>query len=85
MDYKLGYHILVLPNQVLFINSVLTNEVLLYIVHTWQAPLFFAAIDLVQLQLAPRFCRLFLDNLVVCGTFSVLKTRHSGRTCTPEA
>ena len=30
MDYKLGYHILVLPNQVLLINSVLTNEVLLY-------------------------------------------------------
>jgi hypothetical protein len=30
MDYKLGYHIL--PNQVLLINSVLTNEleVLLY-------------------------------------------------------
>ena len=31
MGYKLGYHILVLPNQVLLINSVLTNEVLLYI------------------------------------------------------
>ena len=30
MGYKLGYHILVLPNQVLLINSVLTNEVLLY-------------------------------------------------------
>ena len=29
MGYKLGYHILVLPNQVLLINSVLTNEVLL--------------------------------------------------------
>jgi hypothetical protein len=28
MGYKLGYHILVLPNQVLLINSVLTNEVL---------------------------------------------------------
>ena len=35
MGYKLGYHILVLPNQVLLINSVLTNEVLLYVhVHT---------------------------------------------------
>ena len=33
MGYKLGYHILVLPNQVLLINSVLTNEVLLCI-HT---------------------------------------------------
>ena len=32
MGYKLGYHILVLPNQVLLINSVLTNEVLLYVV-----------------------------------------------------
>jgi hypothetical protein len=31
MGYKLGYHILVLPNQVLLINSVLTNEVILYI------------------------------------------------------
>ena len=31
MGYKLGYHILVLPNQVLLINSVLTNEVLLYV------------------------------------------------------
>ena len=31
MGYKLGYHILVLPNQVLHINSVLTNEVLLYV------------------------------------------------------
>ena len=31
MGYKLGYHILVLPNQVLLINGVLTNEVLLYI------------------------------------------------------
>ena len=31
MGYKLGYHILVLPNQILLINSVLTNEVLLYI------------------------------------------------------
>ena len=30
MGYKLGYHILVLPNQALIINSVLTNEVLLY-------------------------------------------------------
>ena len=30
MGYKLGYHILVLPNQVLLINSVLTNKVLLY-------------------------------------------------------
>ena len=30
IHYKLGYHILVLPNQVLLINSVLTNEVLLY-------------------------------------------------------
>ena len=30
MGYKLGYHILVLPNQVLLNNSVLTNEVLLY-------------------------------------------------------
>ena len=30
MGYKLGYHILVLPNQVLLINSVLINEVLLY-------------------------------------------------------
>ena len=30
MGYKLGYHILVLPNQVLLINSVLTDEVLLY-------------------------------------------------------
>ena len=30
MGYKLGYRILVLPNQVLLINSVLTNEVLLY-------------------------------------------------------
>ena len=31
MGYKLGYHILVLPNQVLLINSVHTNEVLLYV------------------------------------------------------
>ena len=31
MGYKLGYHILVLPDQVLLINSVLTNEVLLYV------------------------------------------------------
>ena len=31
MGFKLGYHILVLPNQVLLINSVLTNEVLLYV------------------------------------------------------
>jgi hypothetical protein len=30
MGYKLKYHILVLPNQVLLINRVLTNEVLLY-------------------------------------------------------
>ena len=35
MGYKLGYHILVLPNQVLLINSVLTNQVLLYIVPTY--------------------------------------------------
>ena len=33
MGYKLGYHILVLPSQVLLINSVLTNEVLLYYVY----------------------------------------------------
>ena len=32
MGYKLGYHILVLLNQALLTNSVLTNEVLLYIV-----------------------------------------------------
>ena len=32
MGYKLGYHILVLLNQVLFINSVLTNQVLLYLI-----------------------------------------------------
>ena len=31
MGYKLLYHILVLPSQVLLINSVLTNEVLQYI------------------------------------------------------
>jgi hypothetical protein len=31
VGYKLGYHILVLPNQVLLINSALTNEVLLYV------------------------------------------------------
>ena len=31
MAYKLGYHILVLPNQVLLVNGVLTNEVLLYV------------------------------------------------------
>ena len=31
MGYKLGYHILVLPNQVVLINSVLTNEVLLHL------------------------------------------------------
>ena len=31
MGCKLGYHILVLPNQVLLINSVLTNKVLLYV------------------------------------------------------
>ena len=31
MGYKLGYHILVLPNQVLLVNSVLANEVLLYV------------------------------------------------------
>ena len=31
MGYKLGYQILVLLNQVLLINSVLSNEVLLYI------------------------------------------------------
>ena len=37
MGYKLGYHILVLPNQVLLINSVLTNEVLLY-VQMWRSP-----------------------------------------------
>ena len=37
MGYKLGYHILVLPNQVLLINSVLTSEVLLYL--TIQQPL----------------------------------------------
>ena len=29
--YKLGYHILVLPNQVLLINSDHTNEVLLHV------------------------------------------------------
>ena len=29
MGYKLGYYVLVLSNQVLLINSVLTNEVLL--------------------------------------------------------
>ena len=29
MGYKLGYHILVLLNQVLFINGVITNEILL--------------------------------------------------------
>ena len=35
MGLKLRYHILILPNQVLLINSVLTNEVLLYVhVHT---------------------------------------------------
>ena len=33
MGYRLGYHILVLPNQVLLINSVLTNEVLLYLLY----------------------------------------------------
>ena len=33
MGYRLGYHILVLPNQVLLISSVLTNEVLLYVVY----------------------------------------------------
>ena len=33
MGYKLEYHILVLPNQVLLINSVLTNEVLLYVLN----------------------------------------------------
>ena len=38
MGYKLGYHILVLPNQVLLINSVLTNEVLLCVLpHTHSA------------------------------------------------
>ena len=31
MGYKLGYHILVLPDQVLLINSVLTNKVQLYV------------------------------------------------------
>jgi hypothetical protein len=36
MGYKLGYHILVLPNQVLLINSVLTNEAPLS-VHTLYA------------------------------------------------
>ena len=34
VSYKLGYHILVLPNQVLHINSVLTNKVLLYMYYT---------------------------------------------------
>ena len=29
MGYKLGYHILVLPNQVLLINIVLTNQILI--------------------------------------------------------
>ena len=32
MGYKVGYHVLALPNQVLLINSVLTNEVLLCVV-----------------------------------------------------
>ena len=31
MGYKLGYHILVLPSQVLLIISDLTNKILLYI------------------------------------------------------
>ena len=31
MGYKLGYHILVLPNQVFLINSVPSSEVLLYV------------------------------------------------------
>ena len=31
MGYRLGYNILVLPNQVLLINSVLASKVLLYV------------------------------------------------------
>ena len=46
MGYKLGYHILVLPNKVLLINSVLTNEVLLYT---------YICMQQVAIQLPPPF------------------------------
>ena len=58
MGYKLGYHILVLPNQVLHINSVLPNKVLLYITLNLAKPY--------VIIYTPGFCP---DNLMV-GVYS---------------
>lgn len=55
------------------VTSAMSATSGLCVVQTRQAPLFFAAVDLVQMQLAPRFCRLFLENLWYTAPFQFLK------------
>lgn len=58
MGCKLGYSIIslhVLPNQVVLISSVLTNEVLLYIAYI-ETTSMLCMTDILILELPPQYC-----------------------------